>query len=114
MSDKRLEFIEKYEKSYETALKMEKVMIKYFDQNYGEYLYDINVSKSTTFMASGIGKSMKKLNFIFCFEESVEYHKLSDIKSQIWQSFNDMFNFDLVMWGCPIEAKFYQLQRQKV
>jgi hypothetical protein len=36
MSDERKDFIEKYEKSFRSALKLEPIMLKYFDKTYGE------------------------------------------------------------------------------
>ena len=113
MSDERSEFIEKYEKSYETALKLEKVMVKYFDQMYGEYLYEIETRyKGVHF--GGVNYSAEELIFKFCFDEDVSYSKARDIRKKIWDGFNQMFNFELGKWGCPIDVEFYQLKKERL
>ena len=113
MSDERSEFIEKYEKSYETALKLEKVMVKYFDQMYGEYLYEIETRyKGVHF--GGVNYSAEYLMFKFCFDEGVSYSKVSDNRKKIRDAFNLMFNFDLGKWGCPIDVEFYQLKKERL
>lgn len=115
MSNESLKFIDKYEKSYNTALKLEKLIVKYFDQNYGQYLYDIDVQKTSVFMADkDVNKSVKRFKFNFCFDEKVDYLKLDEIKDKIWRDFNTMFDFKLGFWGCPIDVEFYQIKRQRM
>jgi hypothetical protein len=111
MSDERKDFIEKYEKSFRTALKLEPIMLKYFDKTYGEYLYKVSTSQKNVFW--GIEHySAKKINFVFVFE--LEYNdKVYELRTKIWEDFNNVFNFYPEMYGCPIDIDFLKLKIER-
>jgi hypothetical protein len=112
MSDERKDFIEKYEKSFRSALKLEPIMLKYFDKTYGEYLYKVSTSRKNVFWASEDYRA-EKINFVFVFE--LEYNdKVYELRTKIWEDFNNMFNFNPAIYGCPIDIDFLKLKIERV
>ena len=98
-----------YEINLKSALDLQNVMLEYFEDTYGDYLFKLYTKKKPV---NYVNFSTDELNFVFIF--NLDYNSMvHDLRKKIWNDFEIMFDYDLGMYGCPISVEFLRLKIEK-